>query len=113
MLSRVPWILACLVFLSCAQRAQQTPRPIEPRTTVRVTNRQFTDMKIYLIHNLQRIRLGTARGGSSTVFVIPADLVASTMVIRFLAVPMAGGESQTDEFPIRAGEEVTIFIPPS
>ncbi|MFN2398272.1 MAG: hypothetical protein ABR543_06465 [Gemmatimonadaceae bacterium] len=101
------------IFLTCTSTVQQRAEPAESRTTVRVTNREFADMRIYVIHHSQRIHLGTARGGSSTVFVIPVDVVTGTGIVRFVAIPIGGGQTVIEEYPMRLGEEVTIFIPPA
>lgn len=106
-------VFACLIFLSCTSVVRQPAQPAESRTTVRVTNREFADMRIYVIHHSQRIHLGTARGGSSTVFLIPLDVVTGTGIVRFVAVPIGGGPTVIEEYPMRPGEEVTIFIPPA
>ncbi|HJU89002.1 MAG TPA: hypothetical protein VJ672_06385 [Gemmatimonadaceae bacterium] len=86
---------------------------VEP-TYVKVENRSFTDMNIYVIRSAgQRIRLGMVSGASNATFQIPQSLLFGTTALRFLADPI--GSSRTpvsDEIGIRPGDTVTLTIPP-
>jgi hypothetical protein len=108
--------LAAALTTGCARRAQ-TAEPSgamgTERTTVRVENRSFADMTIYVLRGAERIRLGTATGSATTVLEIPGTVVTIPTLLRFLADPI--GSSRTpvsEEINVRPGDEVTLMIPP-
>ena len=90
-----------------AARAEAAP------TTVRVENRNFLDMTIYVLRGGQRIRLGLANGSSTARFTIPSRLVFGITTLQFLADPV--GSSRTpisQEIRVTEGDEITLTIPP-
>lgn len=97
-----------------APRDTMEPSPNSAATLV-VDNRGFTDMTIYVLRGgTQRIRIGLAIGSSTQRFTIPADIVAGSTTLRFIADPIGGRRSPvSDEIAVRAGDTVTLTIPPS
>lgn len=81
---------------------------------VRVENRAFTDMNIFVLRSGgQRIRLGLVSGASNATFTIPQGLLFGTTALRFMADPV--GSSRTpisEEIGVRPGDTVTLTIPP-
>ena len=106
-------IAACAKTATTSTNANASAETIEP-TYVKVENRSFTDMNIYVIRSAgQRIRLGMVSGASNATFQIPQGLLFGTTALRFLADPI--GSSRTpvsDEIGIRPGDTVTLTIPP-
>jgi len=91
-------------------RAQAAP-PV--RTTVRIENRNFLDMTIYVVRPM-RVRLGFAPGVTTTTFVIPSSVVGQGVHMRFLADPVGRGATPvSEEIYVAAGDEVTLAIPPN
>jgi hypothetical protein len=113
-------LVFALTLAACAKNtsatnsgATATDESREP-TYVKVENRSFTDMNIYVIRSAgQRIRLGMVSGASTATFQIPQGLLFGTTALRFLADPV--GSSRTpvsDEIGVRPGDTVTLTIPP-
>ena len=107
---------ALLLAAALAVGACGSARPPEagpPRTTVRVENRNFLDVRVYVTPpGGQRVRLGIVSGGASQVFEIPAYIVRSAPTLRFLADPI--GSTQTafsEEIAVIPGDEVSLIIP--
>jgi hypothetical protein len=79
---------------------------------VRITNRNFYDMNLYVVRFGQRQRLGTVTGNSTRTFELPAAWV-STGPVRFLASPIGGtGREFSEELNVRPGDVVGLTIQP-
>lgn len=84
-----------------------------PRTWVKVDNRAFLDMNVYVYRSAQRIRLGTANGTGTARFVIPANLLFGPTPLRFQADPIGGNRQPvSEEVTVSPGDEVVLVIPP-
>jgi hypothetical protein len=86
--------------------------PSERVTVVRVDNRAFLDMTIFVLDGGQRVRLGSAPSNATTELIIPAHLVRSARQLQFLCDPI--GSSRTpisDEIFVEPGDRVTLLIP--
>ena len=110
-------ILALAVLLSlpaCSSGRQSRPGAVaEERTTVQVDNRSFTDMTVYIVNGGQRVRLGLAVGKTMTTLTIPARLLGSSRELQFLADPVGSDRTAvSDRLYVRAGDTVTLMIPP-
>ena len=111
--------LATVAAPGCARRRARTAAAdstgAQPtRTALRVENRGFPDMTIYVIRSgSQRIRLGIAGGNRTTVLPIPSYLVSFPTPLRFLADPIGGNRTPvSDEITVSPGDEVVLTIPP-
>jgi hypothetical protein len=101
-------ILPLFIF-ACASSRQAGS--MEPKTLVRVENRNFLDMKIYVLRGAERIRIGTVTGNSTQVLVIPQYLVVGAGLVRFLADPIGGNQTPiSQEISVRPGQEVELII---
>ena len=109
-------LTTALVLPACAkQGTEERPQTnaTRPRTTVRVENRNFLDMNIFVLRNSQRIRLGTVTGSSTQRFTIPANLIFGVSTLQFLADPVGGSRTPvSNEIRVTEGDEVTLVIPP-
>ena len=86
---------------------------LDEATAVKVDNRGFTDMTVYVARSSQRQRLGLAPGNSVTVFNLPRGLVAPATPLRFIADPIGSSRpSVSEEITVSPGDTVTIIIPP-
>lgn len=107
-------LLLLLALAACTGNAKRPAGPEEARTTVRVQNRNWLDMNIYVLRSGgQRIRLGTVTGSSTRTFTIPRSLIFGATSLRFLADPI--GSSLTpisQEITVYPGDEVGLILPP-
>ena len=109
-------IAAALLLAGCATNpapGAPTEQPSDSMVTVLITNRSNWDMDVFLVRAGQRARIGLAPGGMTTRFgLTPAQYVGGGQ-IRLLAVPVVSGRAVTSEpLTLRAGQEVTLDIPP-
>jgi hypothetical protein len=81
--------------------------------TLRVENRAFADMVVYLVSSSgARQRLGTVTGNSTARFRLPAT-ATSFGNVRFLADPIGSNRTPvSEEIAVRPGDEVVLEIPP-
>ena len=91
---------------------QQGAEPAPP-TYVRVENRAFLDMNVYVYRSAQRIRLGTTNGTSTARYIIPSSMLFGSTPLRFQADPIGGGRQPiSEEVSVSPGDEVVLVIPP-
>lgn len=89
------------------------PATAQPQTTIKVDNRAYLDMTIYVMRSGERIRLGYATGASSSTFVIPSDIVQSPTPLRFVADPVGSSRAEiSEEINVSPGDQVMMEIPP-
>ena len=83
-------------------------------TRVRVENRNFADMEIYVLREGQRVRIGLATGNSTSTFTLPKYLMQVPTDLRFLADPIGSRDTPvSDVIHVEPGETVTLTIPAS
>ena len=106
--------LAVLVLAACGPASRQARGPESAQTTVRVENRNFLDMNVFVVRGGQRIRLGMVPGNSTRVLTIPESLIFGSTPLRFLADPIGSRQTPiSDDITVRPGDQVTMFIPSS
>ena len=99
---------------ACHQRSAGEEAPMTEPTILRVDNRAFNDMTIYVLRSSQRIRLGIASGNSTTRFQSPSYVIFGATPLRFLADPIgAAGTPVSEEITVQPGDEVVLMIPPA
>jgi hypothetical protein len=106
-------LAAIMPVTACARgKTGEAPMPEVP-ATLRVENRAFSDMVIYLITSSgSRQRLGTVTGNSTGRFNLPVSATAFGNV-RFLADPIGSRRTPvSEEIPVHPGDEVVLEIPP-
>ncbi len=105
-------ILIILISLSACTSSRQAGNREESKTAVRVENRNFLDMKIYVVlRNSEQIRLGTVTGNSTEVLFIPEGLVIGVSTLRFVADPIGGNQTPiSQEISVQPGEMVELTI---
>ncbi|HSA56535.1 MAG TPA: hypothetical protein VLE53_12580 [Gemmatimonadaceae bacterium] len=113
----LPWlVIAAMVQASAACGARRQSDPATPgeaeQTTLLVRNDNYLDHTIYLLSGSQRVRLGVARGLSTSRFVIPAQFVFGPVALQFLADPIGARVTPVSErVSVVPGDEVQIIIP--
>jgi hypothetical protein len=114
---RSPALLLLFTLACSSGRTPDTAPEPEPgdQSRVRIENPASLDMDIYVVRSDgQRIRLGFAPGGETTVFALPPAITAGATSIRLEARPVRrSGQSVISEpFGVRMGEEITWSVPP-
>ena len=113
---RAPVLLLVLLSASCSSGGSPDTAPDpysgdEPRA--RIENRASLDMDIYAIRSGgERIRLGFAPGGETTVFALPRTVTAGAVSIQFEARPVRRGGEPVISEPFGMGEEIAWSISP-
>jgi hypothetical protein len=106
------WIVLALLSAGCGHGVRSAPDP-QAETTVRVENRNFLDMTVYIVHSSQRIRLGMVTGLSTQVFTIPGYIVRGSGQLQFELHPIGGrGNPRTESISVQPGDEVNLIVPP-
>ena len=110
--TRLAFISLALAAAGCARTAQESERELEPRTTITVDNRSWSQMTIYVLRSGQRVRLGQVAGTSTSTFVIPANLIFGGTALRFLADPLGSNVTPVShEITVFPGDQVQMIIP--
>ncbi len=105
-------LIVALLSAGCGHAVRSAPDP-QAETTVRVENRNFLDMTVYVLQNSQRIRLGMVAGLSTQVFTIPGYIVRGAGQLQFELHPIGGrGNPRSESISVRPGDEVTLIVPP-
>ena len=110
-------MLCCTLALAAAcsgnTKEDEAAEPVPP-TYVKVENRAYLDMTIYVYRSSQRIRLGVANGNNTTKLLIPSNLIFGSTPLRFQADPIGANRQPTSqEISVSPGDEVLLIIPPS
>ena len=112
---RVGTVLAALLFVAPAcfwhrkpASAGNAPRDVpEGEIALQVTNHNFLDVTIYVLHNGQRTRVGTVTGSSSQVFYLPARLLGLGREIQLLGDPIGSTDfAVTETLIIQPGQYI-------
>ena len=83
-------------------------------TTIDVENNDFNDMRVYVVVNGQRTRLGIAPGLKTTVFTIPRYLISGASNLRFVGDPIGGHRTPvSEEINVTPGDQLVMVIDPA
>ena len=102
----------CARHKTAAPLAAPAPAP-EPRLPValRVTNSNWSDVRIYVVRGTMWVRLGTVTTNSTVDFTIPADFLSGAGNVTLVADPVAGRASWTTPLPaISEGDEFELVV---
>jgi hypothetical protein len=79
--------------------------------TLKVENLNWSDMNVYVLQNGARTRLGTVTSMNTTVFRLPAHVLASTANVRLLLDPIGSSEMYlTDPVQVRSGQQIALNV---
>ena len=124
MASRILLGLAVATMAACASSTQGTGDPADgpaPEAgeagTLRVVNRSSTDMDVYVVRSGQQVRVGLAPGGETTNFALTRALMTGGGQVHFEAIPTRSAPGvrtgiRTDPAVVRAGQIITLDVPP-
>jgi hypothetical protein len=122
-LSRLTLAILLALLPACASTTadpaeQPAPAPEGQNARLDVSNRSSFDMDVFAIRSGQRIRLGTAPGGETSRFTLSPGVIVGGGAVFFEAVPArrvgvdSGGIVRTDNAQVRAGDVISLDIPP-
>ena len=107
------WLLGfALLSAGCHQGGSRAAPEPQAETRLKVENRNFLDMNVYVWGGGQRIRLGFVPGLSTQTFTIPSHLVRGTP-LQFEMHPIGGRSNpRTETISVQPGDEVSLLITP-
>src|SRR5438270_7461946 len=111
----------CVVFpLATAECARHRPVATTPAAdsttahdpvTLRVTNSNWSDVRIYVSRGTMWVRLGTVTTNSTGEFTVPAEFLTYAGTVNLIADPVAGRSVWTSPLPaIQPGDEFELVI---
>jgi hypothetical protein len=110
-----PLLAPLLLIAACSagSSVDEAPSPDRGPATLRVENRNFLDMTVYVVSGTQRQRIGVARGNATTSLTIPDRLIrGGATPLRFLCDPVGGeGLPVSEEIVVQPGDVVDLVIP--
>ena len=110
-------ILALLAAGACARHSADDEgdelEPVRASTTVRVENRSFDNVVVYVLSaSGMRRRLGEVSGTSSMTFEIPKTMIFGATSLRFQVDPIGGSRSPiSQDIVVSAGDQVQLVVP--
>lgn len=110
--------LATALSAACAANSQKTAgtgteilRPEQEKTTVRVENRNWSDVTVYAILGGQRQRLGTVNSMGSASFRVPSHFLAAGRDLQLLVDPVGSSEEyMSPAMQVYSGQEVSLSV---
>jgi len=107
-------VLLLLAISACAPSATaRMEEELGLRTTLRVENRNFYEMTIYVIQGGTRTRVGSVPGLSTRRLTLREEFTSTASPIQFLADPVGSRFAPiSQELMVRPGDEVGLIIPP-
>ncbi len=103
---------ACARHTPSSDSAAPAPAP-ETRgpVTLRVTNSNWSDVRIYVVRGAMWTRLGIVTTNSTIDFTIPADLLSGATSVTLVADPVAGVGTWNTPLPvISPGDEFELVV---
>jgi hypothetical protein len=102
---------ACARHRSAAQSPPDPAPELRVPVTLRVTNSNWSDVRIYLVRGALWVRLGMVTTNSTAEFTIPADLLTQAGSVSLVANPVAGAGSWTTPLPgVTPGDEFELVV---
>ena len=68
--------------------AQSQEQASQSEVTLQVTNHNYLDIIVYVVHDGQRTRIGTVTGSSAQVFTLPPRLIGQAHEIQLYGDPI-------------------------
>jgi hypothetical protein len=105
------FVLLLGISLGCSHNKspERGPAPSEGNTDIplEITNHNFLDIIISVMHDGQSTRVGTASGSSSSNFALPTRLLGQGREIRLIGHPIGGpGSVITETVVVQPGQYV-------
>jgi hypothetical protein len=106
-------VATAIVYAGAGCWGHRKASSVEPAApaTLRVENRHWLDVDVYVVQSGHRSRLGTVTATSATSFVFPRSLVLQQAPIQLLAAPIGAPRSLvTETIVVRAGTRVDWLL---
>ncbi|HET8655639.1 MAG TPA: hypothetical protein VFL93_09020 [Longimicrobiaceae bacterium] len=107
--------ILCLVLAGlagCLSHGGGGPGPASG-AALRVENRSFYEMDIFVLRGSLRERLGSVPATNTRTFPLPASMLTVTTPLRFVADPVGSSiVSASEELAVSPGDTVTLQIQP-
>jgi len=106
----ITMVTVCAVAGCWGHRASSQVEP-DAAATLRVENRDWLDVDVYVVQNGHRTRLGTVTATSTKSFTFPHSLVLQRAPIQLLATPIGGPRSLvTESIVVKPGTRVDWLL---
>lgn len=100
-----------LMLASGACALRRTPERPPPPVQLEIDNHALAQMRIFVLHEGQRTRVGEVAGGGTQLFILPARLLGVTGEIRLVAEPIAALSRYVSEtLIVHPGQRVVLTI---
>ena len=101
-------IAILLAAAACSHRRRSGSMSEPPaNVTLQVTNHNFLDVTVFVLHDGQRIRMGLATGSSTQLFTIPGRLIAQSHEITLLGEAIGSNDrARTELLTVRPGQRI-------
>jgi len=107
-----PLLLLCsalIVTAACGshRRRAATDSGPPPDVTLQVTNHNFLDVTVFVLHDGQRLRIGLVTGSTTQSFVLPGRLVALSHELALLGDAVGSPVfARTETIIVRPGQRI-------
>ena len=106
-----PLLLLCaalIVTAACSHRRRAaTDSGPPPDVTLQVTNHNFLDITVFVLHEGQRLRIGLVTGSTTQSFVLPGRLVALSHELALLGDVVGSPDfARTETIIVRPGQRI-------
>ncbi|HVH68266.1 MAG TPA: hypothetical protein VM716_10395 [Gemmatimonadales bacterium] len=106
-----PVLAGCFVFNRHEEPGSPPDRVSSGEIALDVTNHNFLDVVVYVLHDGQQTRVGTVTGSSSATFYLPARLLGQGREIQLLGHPIGGADlARTETIVVQPGQYVAWTI---
>src|SRR2546421_673204 len=97
-----------LAAIACAGRHHSQSEPT-PDIPLKVTNHNWLDVTIYVLHDGQRTRVGSVTGSSTQQFTLPGRLLGQSHLLALLGEAIGSSNyARTEVLNIQAGEYLQL-----
>jgi len=94
------------LMVACGGRYYSKPAPL-PDVPLKVTNRNWLDVTVYVLHDGQRTRIGTVTASSAQDFVVPARLLGQLHELALIGEAIGSNDvARTETLTIQAGQYI-------
>jgi hypothetical protein len=98
--------LIAVVSVACGGRHREQTEPIAD-IPLKVTNRNWVDIVIYVVHDGQRTRIGTVTSATAHEFVLPARLLGQAHELALIGEAIGSrGIARTETLIIHPGQYI-------
>jgi len=111
MVTRLPVLLVLVAFMTdtaCSHRRRSATLSEPPAdVTLQVTNHNFLDVRVIVLYDGQRLRMGLATGSSTQSFTIPGRLLARVHELVLLGEAIGSSDrARTELLTVHPGQRI-------